>query len=87
MSADLAIAVDTGQQTRVHAQFGVTLPRFNQVACGRNEPVPDVCDVVPDWRNNAEASRADGHAVMDRIFANVPGSVAHLSDSAITEDR
>jgi len=42
--------------------------------------MPDVWEVVPDWRNNENAARRYGQSVMEKIFEGMPGFVERMSE-------
>jgi protein-tyrosine-phosphatase len=80
-SATLIVAMDFEHQREVHSQYGVKSILFNELAYGKALPMPDVDEVVPDWRNNeAEASRYC-ESVMDGIFDGMPGFIERMSAS------
>ncbi|MEM6988141.1 MAG: hypothetical protein AAF499_16580 [Pseudomonadota bacterium] len=83
-AADLAVAMDFSHRDRIERDFGQRLPVFNQVAFGKEEALLDVCDVVPDWRNNEAASRAYGFTVMDTIYAGMAGVADHLTSLGVS---
>lgn len=76
--ADLAVAMGTDHQNHVASEFGRTIPLFNQVAFGIDEPMPDVWEVIPDWRNNEASAHAYAWSVMDRIFEGTPSFVERM---------
>lgn len=76
--ANLTIAMDFEHQHRIEQEFGTEAPLFSEVAFGKVAPMPDVCDLVPDWRNNTAASRAHGFLVMESIYRGIPGLIERL---------
>ena len=82
--ARLAVAMDVEHRTRVQELYGVRLPLFSTVAYGKEEPMPDVCDVIADWRNNEPEAKKYGEQVMQYIFDGMPGIVSHLHDARQT---
>lgn len=70
--ADLAVAMDTEHRHQINQTFNRRLPLFSEIAYGTEEPLRDVYEVVPDWRNNEAAARAYGWSVMDYIFDGMP---------------
>ena len=66
-AADHPIAMDHPHQKTIAERFGAQIPLFSQFAYGRDQPMPDVYEVVPDWRNNEKEAIAYGHEVMDFI--------------------
>lgn len=77
-AADLAVAMGMEHRERIEQDFGQRLPLFSEVAYGTETPLPDVCDVVPDWRNNEEASRKYAWSVMDYICDGMPDFATRL---------
>lgn len=77
-AADLKIAMDVEHQSRIQDLYKVDVPLFSSIAYGTNEPLPDVCDMVPNWRVNKTEAKAYGQQVMQYIFDGIPGIVEHL---------
>lgn len=71
--ADLAVAMGAAHQTQIADAFGLQLPLFSEVAYGEVNPLPDVYEVVPDWRNNLDASVAYAQEVIDYICDGMAG--------------
>ncbi len=78
LQADLAVAMGTEHRDRIVKQFDRRLPLFSEVAYDTVEPLRDVYEVVPDWRNNATAAAAYGCSVMDYIFDGMPSFVRRM---------
>ena len=76
--ADLVVAMDIAHQNAIQQQFGVLPPLFNQVAYGTDTAMPDVDEMIPDWRQNEEAARAYCHSVMDTISLGMGGFIRRL---------
>lgn len=76
---DLAVAMGRDHQEHVAKTFGRDIPLFNQVAFDLDEPMPDIWEVLPNWRGVDEAK---GHAyawnLMDRIFEGIPMFVERM---------
>ncbi|MGI9405681.1 MAG: low molecular weight phosphatase family protein [Hyphomicrobiaceae bacterium] len=72
-NADIAVAMGTDHQSFVAQNFGRQLPLFSEVAFGTREPLRDVWEVIPDWRNNEAEAQAYAWSLMDRIFDGMPG--------------
>ena len=79
--ANLAVAMDLPHQWKIFARFSRHIPLFSEVAYARMSPLPDVNEVVADWRNNEAAAREYGWAVMDIIFDGMPGLMRYLRDT------
>ena len=45
---------------------------FSEVAYGLERPLPDVWEVIPNWRSNLPAARAYAEKVMDYIVEGMP---------------
>ncbi len=77
-SADLAVAMDIEHRRQIQNEFGICLPLFSEVAYGTETPLPDVYEIVPDWRSNEIAAREYGWTVMDTIFDGMPGFISRM---------
>ena len=77
-AADLAVAMGLEHRALVLQTFDRRLPLFSEVAYGTEEPLPDVCDVVPDWRNNEATSTRHAWSVMDYLFDGMPAFVSRM---------
>ena len=71
-AADLPVAMSTDHREKITEQFGRRIPLFGEIAYGSEEPLRDVDEVVPDWRNNEAAARKYAISVMDYIFDGMP---------------
>lgn len=80
--ADLAVAMDLDHKRQVADTHTHRLPLFSEIAYGTEESVQDVCDMVPDWRNNEVAASAYGRSVMDYIFDGMPGFITRMHSFA-----
>jgi protein-tyrosine phosphatase len=78
--ADHAIAMDHAHVHTIAERFGNTLPLFSQFAYGKDLPMPDVDEVVPDWRNNHNEAIAYGHQVLDFICEAAPAIAKNLAN-------
>ncbi len=76
--ADLAIAMGTEHRHQINRTFSRCLPLFSEIAYGTEEPLRDVYEVVPDWRNNEAAASAYGQSVMDYIFDGMPNFITRM---------
>ncbi|HKO30231.1 MAG TPA: hypothetical protein VJU54_03770, partial [Nitrospiraceae bacterium] len=59
-------------------QFGRDVPLFNQVCIGRDRPILDLHEVIPDWESDHERVRAYLCSVIDVIWATVPALLSRL---------
>ena len=80
--ADLAVAMGTEHRHQIIQIFNCRLPLFSEIAYGTEEPLLDVCEVVPDWRNNEAAAIYYGGSVMDYIFDGMPNFITRLHSFA-----
>lgn len=76
--ADLAVAMGTEHRHRINQEFACRLPLFSEVAYGTEEPLRDVHEMVPDWRNNEAAASAYGWSIMDYIFDGMPNFITRM---------
>ena len=79
--ANLAVAMDHPHQREISTIYGRHIPLFSEVAYAKVSALPDVNEVVADWRNNEAAAREYGWSVMDIIFDGMPGLLRHLQDT------
>lgn len=77
-AADLTIAMGFDHRDRIDLRFGRRVPLFSEVAFGVERPLPDVWEVVPDWRTNEVAARRYGEEVIDTIVDAMPKLVRRL---------
>lgn len=77
-TADLAVAMGTEHRDKIADLYGVRLPLFSEVAYGTVEPLLDVFEVVPDWRQNETEAAAYGCSLMDYIFDGMEGFIANM---------
>ncbi len=77
--ATLAIAMSTDHRDRVAAQFGISIPLFNQVAYDRNEALLDVHEAVENWRANMDRAVPYVYQVIDHIYDGMPGFIERIS--------
>ncbi|MGI9405926.1 MAG: low molecular weight phosphatase family protein [Hyphomicrobiaceae bacterium] len=78
--ADVAVAMGTDHRDHVGEVHGRDIPLFSEVAFGKSEPLRDVWEVIPDWRNNDAEAHAYAWSLMDRIFDGMPQFVARMED-------
>ena len=76
--ADLAVAMSTEHRHQIDQIFNRRLPLFSELAYGTEEPLLDVCEAVPDWRNNEAAVVSFGGSVMDYIFDGMPNFITRV---------
>ena len=76
--ADLAVAMGTEHRHQINQKFNCRLPLFSEIAYGTEEPLRDVYETVPDWRNNEAAASAYACSVMDYIFDGTPNFITRM---------
>ena len=77
-SADLVIAMGRNHQRFVKEQFGRSVPLFNQVCLGHDQPILDLHEVMPDWETDHERAAAYVCSVIDIIWATAPALLSRL---------
>jgi protein-tyrosine phosphatase len=75
---DLAVAMGLDHQAFLHQQFGYQAPLFNQICCGKLEPILDTWEAVPNHQHNYAATAAYGMSVVDYICAVMPYFIANV---------
>ena len=78
--ADCVIAMGRDHQEVLQRSFGLAVPLFNQLCFGRDEPILDVHEALPDWEQSEEQARAYVRSVVDRIYDAIPHFAARLPD-------
>jgi protein-tyrosine phosphatase len=74
----LVVAMSTDHQVILRERFGREAPLFLEV-CGLGaERLPDIEDVVPDYRNNRTAVEAHVRETVDRIVGLAPALARDL---------
>ena len=76
--ADFVVAMGRDHQAAVQRLFGLSIPLFNQLCFGRDEPILDVHEALPDWEQNEEQARAYVLSVVDHICDAIPHFAARL---------
>jgi hypothetical protein len=77
-AADLVIAMGLDHQTFIREQFERETPLFNQVCLGRDQPILDIHEVMPDWETDPGRARAYVKSVIDVIWDTAPALRSHL---------
>ena len=76
--ADLVIAMGRNHQRFLREQFGRDVPLFFQLCCDRDEPIPDVHEVIPDWEQDPTRALAYVWSVIDSIWDATPALIERL---------
>jgi len=82
--ADLVVAMACNHQGFIREHFGREAPLFNRVCFGRDEPILDVHEALPDWEKDLERARLYVWSVIDQIWNATPAFVSRLS---LSDDR
>jgi len=70
--AELVVAMSTDHQRFLRERFGRDAPVFLQACGGASEPLPDIEEVVLDYRTNAAAVDANVRKTIDTIIELTP---------------
>jgi protein-tyrosine phosphatase len=70
--AELVIAMSTDHQRFLQEKYGVRAPVFLEACGGACEPLPDIEEVVLDYRTNAAAVDAHVRKTIDTIIELTP---------------
>lgn len=76
--ADLLVAMDLNHQKFIRETFNRHAPLFLEVSRGLRAGIPDLPDVVPDWRNHRDEARACVTDTIDLIRAESHAFVKNL---------
>jgi len=66
------IAMGRNHQAWIRGEFGREVPLFNHVCYGIDQPILDVHEIIPDWREQPDQSRDYLQFVIDHIWGGVP---------------
>ncbi|HRC43662.1 MAG TPA: low molecular weight phosphatase family protein [Nitrospira sp.] len=72
----VVIAMGRNHQEWIRGEFGREVPLFNHLCYGIDQPILDVHEIIPDWRDQPDQSRDYLQSVIDHIWDGVP----HLLD-------
>ncbi len=75
---DLIIAMGLGHREFIRKQFGLNVPLFNEVSFGKEVPILDLHEALPDWERDIDEARAYVESVIDHIWESVPALIARL---------
>ncbi|MFO0707510.1 MAG: hypothetical protein U0412_11725 [Nitrospira sp.] len=76
--AEHVIAMGWDHRDAIHRMSGRLVPLFNQICFGRDEPVWDLHEVMPQWEHNPEEARAYVESVIRHIWSAAPLVVSRL---------
>jgi protein-tyrosine phosphatase len=75
---DLIIAMGQDHREFIQRRFGRRVPLFNEVSFGRETPILDLHEALPDWERDLERARDYAESVVDHIWDAAPALVARL---------
>jgi len=78
-SSHLAIAMGHDHREYIRREFGRDVPLFNSVCLGRDEPVLDLHEALPNWQSDLEAAHAYVRQVIEHIWSVAPRLLARLN--------
>ena len=79
-SADYVVAMSLDHQRFMLERFGVRAPVFLEACGGACEALPDIEDVVHDYRTNPAAVDAHVRMTIDRIIEATPRLLARIQE-------
>lgn len=85
--ADLVVAMACNHQAFIREQFGCEAPLFNRVCFGRDEPILDVHEALPEWEEDLGRARLYVWSVIDQIWTATPAFVSRLSRLVDRDER
>ncbi len=77
-STEFIVAMGRNHQTFIRERFGREVPLFNEICFGRNEPILDIHEVMPEWQSDLVQAQAYISSVIDIIWESVPSLFPHL---------
>lgn len=75
---DLIIAMGHDHRECIQRRFGRTVPLFNEVSFGRETPILDLHEALPNWEHDPERARDYVESVVDHIWDAAPALMARL---------
>lgn len=75
---DLIIAMGEDHRDFIQRRFGRRVPLFNEVSLGREIPILDLHEALPDWERDLERARDYVESVIEHIWNAAPALVARL---------
>lgn len=75
---DLIIAMGQDHREFIQRRFGRTVPLFNEVSFGRETPILDLHEALPNWEHDLGRAREYVESVVDHIWDATPALVARL---------
>lgn len=82
-TVDLPIAMGLDHCDYIRQTFNREVLLFNRVALGKDEPIKDIWEIVPDWETNEDGRRTYALYVVDTIWNTMPNFIGNM-DNFIT---
>jgi len=79
-SAELVVAMSTDHQRFLREKFGLAAPVFFEACGGPSEPLPDIEEVVLDYRTNSAAVDTHVRKTIDTIIDLTPRLARRIQD-------
>lgn len=76
--SDLVVAMSTDHRDQIADQFSAEIPLFNEIAYGSSDALPDVHEVIENWRENMDRSVPYVYGVIDHIYNGIPGFIDRM---------
>ena len=77
--ADVVVAMNTDHRDYLKRRFALDAPLYTEACGGPPAPLPDIEDVVADYRSNAAAVTAHLRMTIDRIVELAPRLAARVA--------
>lgn len=77
-SADLLVAMDETHQKHIRDTFNRHAPLFLEISRGTPAGIPDLPDIIPDYKDKPDEARAYVKQAVDGIMAERAGFMANL---------
>ena len=78
--ADLSVAMGLDHCDSIRETFDREVPLFNRVALGKDEPIKDIWEIVPNWGSDEEGRRTYALYVVDTIWNTMPDFIGNMDD-------
>lgn len=79
----LIIAMGLGHREFIQTKFGVNAPLFNEVAFGKDSPILDLHEALPNWERDIVEAREYVESVIDHIWGAIPALLARLPQFSV----
>ena len=78
-AADLGVAMGFDHQLFVRSEFDREIPLFKQVCFGRDEPVLDVGEAMPNWKDDPDVVADYTRTIADEIWSAMPDFISRMT--------